>query len=64
MIKLCIIVSVVGLYGCSMFTPDLYKTVDDIATDGVIQIQIDKQAFNTKTNTNINIQLNNREFKQ
>ncbi len=47
-----------------MFTPDLYKTVDDIATDGVIQIQIDKQAFNEKTNTAINIQLNNRELKQ
>jgi hypothetical protein len=36
------------LSGCAGLTPEFYKTVDDVATDGVVTIQLDKEAFEQK----------------
>ncbi len=58
-----IIIISLFLTSCSALTPDFYRTVDNIATDGVMQIQIDKEAFNEKTNTHVNIEIINRDVK-
>lgn len=57
-----VMMSLLTLQACAGMSPDLYKTVDDIATDGVIQIQVDKEAFQKETNTSIMIDINNRDI--
>jgi len=47
------------LNSCAGMWPDMAKTIDDIATDGVIQVQVDKEAFQKQTNTRINIEIIN-----
>ncbi len=41
--------------------PDLFKTVDDIGTDGVVQVQIDREAFQKDTDISINIEIKNKD---
>lgn len=56
-----VMMTMLTLQGCSALGPDFYKTVDDIGTDGTVQIQIDKEAFEKETNTYIVIDINNRD---
>jgi hypothetical protein len=50
------------LTSCSAMMPDLFKTLDDIATDGVIQVQIDKEAFNKNTKeVNVDVKIINQD---
>lgn len=37
--------------------PELYKTVDDVATDGVVQVQVDKEAFQNNKDVSIVIEI-------
>ena len=50
------------LTSCTGMAPELFQTVDDIATDGVIQVQIDKEAFskNTKEIT-VDVKITNKD---
>jgi hypothetical protein len=41
--------------------PGLFKTIDDVATDGVVQIQIDKEAMQKDTNIKITVDILNSE---
>ena len=45
-------------------TPEIFKAVENIATDGVIQVQIDKEAFQKDTNIHVNVDILNRDVKQ
>lgn len=51
------------LASCAGLTPEFYKTVDDITTDGVIQLQVDKEAFKEDTNVKITIDILNKQPK-
>lgn len=44
--------------------PEMFQTIDNIATDGVIQVQIDKEAFQKDTNIHVNVDILNRDVKQ
>ena len=44
--------------------PQMFQTVDDIATDGVISIDVDKEAFRGDTNVKINVDISNKTIKQ
>lgn len=52
------------LTSCSGLTPDLFRAVDDIATDGVVSIQIDKEAFKKNVEIHLNLDIQNKEPKQ
>lgn len=41
--------------------PEFLKTADDVLTDGVIQVQIDKEAFGKETDIEVNITIKNKE---
>jgi hypothetical protein len=45
-------------------TPEIFQAVENIATDGVIQVQIDKEAFQKDTNIHVNVDILNRDVKQ
>ena len=42
------------LTSCS-YMPEITKSVEDIATDGVIQVQVDKEAFEGRTDISVTI---------
>lgn len=44
--------------------PDFFKTADDVLTDGVIQVQIDKEAFGKETDIHVGIDILNKEKLQ
>lgn len=55
------ILSIPCLIGCSAMMPELFKAIDDIATDGVIQIQIDREAFGKDTNLEVAVSVQNKD---
>lgn len=57
----CFIVSLFIFTSCANLTPDFYKTVDDIATDGTVQIQIDKEAFADNPDVFVTIEIKNKD---
>lgn len=55
--------------GCTFLTscagmPDIAKTADDILTDEVMCIRIDKQAMQKETDIHVNIDLLNKDLRQ
>ncbi len=51
------------LTSCAGMTPQLFQTVDDIATDGVIQVQVDKEAFSKNTDISVVVEIKNKDPK-
>lgn len=50
------------LSSCSTLIPNIFKTGDDISTDGVIQINIDKEAFYRDTQSvDVLVHIQNKE---
>lgn len=52
------------LISCSPLTPEIFKTIDDIATDDAISIQVDRNAFKKNTDVHITVDVLNRDIKQ
>lgn len=56
-----LIISVLGLLtltGCAAMMPDMFKTIDDIATDDAISISVDVDRDAIKADTDVKITLN------
>lgn len=49
------------LSGCSAMMPGLFQTVDDIATDTALRVEIDKEAFQKDTDVNVSIEVKNKD---
>lgn len=49
------------LSGCSAMMPGLFQTVDDIATDTALRVEIDKEAFQKETDVNVSIEVKNKD---
>jgi hypothetical protein len=57
MFKNCVvIISAILFTGCNAI-PDISKSLEDIMTDGVVLIQIDKEAFKEKTDTILSVEI-------
>lgn len=55
------LISIPLFCGVAACTPEFYKAAEDIATDGVIQIQMDKEAFDKNTDVEINVRVKNKD---
>ncbi len=60
---LLIVTSLVLMSSCRMMLPELYEAVDDIATDGVVEIRIDKEAFQYDQDIILTLGIINHEGK-
>lgn len=47
--------------GCQSLMPGLFQTVDDIATDTAVQIQVDKAAIQKDTDIIISVKVQNKD---
>lgn len=52
---------VLFLSGCSAMMPGLFQTVDDIATDTALRVEIDREAFQKDTDVNVSIEVKNKD---
>lgn len=41
--------------------PELFKAVDDIATDTAVKVEIDKEAFQKDTDVTVSIEVKNKD---
>jgi hypothetical protein len=55
------ILTLIALSGCSAMMPGLFQTVDDIATDTALRVEIDKEAFQKDTDVNVSIEVKNKD---
>lgn len=53
----------VMLSGCSAMMPDMFKTIDDIATDDAITVQVDRDAIKKDTDVHILVDVVNKDPK-
>ena len=44
--------------------PELFKTVDDVATDTAIRVEVDKEALQKDTDVEITVHVLNKDVKQ
>lgn len=49
--------------GCSAMMPDMFKTIDDMATDTAIKVEVDKEAFKKETDVHIIVDVINKDEK-
>lgn len=52
------------LTGCSAMMPEMFKTIDDIATDDAITVQVDRDAIKKDTDVHILVDVVNKDPKQ
>ncbi len=62
MYRLISVIAVISLYGCTAL-PELYKTVDDIATDDAITVKVDRDAFQKDTDVSVSVEVRNKDIK-
>lgn len=43
--------------------PEMFKTVDDIATDDCITVKVDRDAFQKNTDVLINVDVKNKDMR-
>jgi coenzyme F420-reducing hydrogenase gamma subunit len=53
------LISLLFCTGCSEIMPGLFKTVDDIATDTAIKVEVDRDAMQKNTNVDIAVKVIN-----
>jgi len=59
--KYCLFLTLLLSSGCSQM-PSFFQSVDDIETNSVIKVEIDKEAFQKDTDININIDVKNKDI--
>lgn len=59
MLKSLALIPFLFTLGCSEMMPGLFKTVDDIATDQAIRVEVDKEAMQKNTNVKISVDVIN-----
>ncbi len=52
------------LPGCAAMMPDMFKTIDDIATDDAITVQVDRDAIKKDTDVHILVDVINKDVKE
>jgi hypothetical protein len=57
------IIAMAILSGCSAMVPDMFKTIDDIATDDAITVQVDRDAIKKDTDVHIIVDVVNKDAK-
>lgn len=55
------ILALLLLVGCSAMMPELFKTIDDVATDDAITIKVDRDAFKKDTDVKITVDVINKD---
>ncbi len=56
------ILILLSLTSCSAMMPGFYNVIDDIETNSVIKVEIDKEAFVRDTQSvNVTVQIQNKE---
>jgi hypothetical protein len=61
MIRSFLLVSLISLLtGCAAM-PELFKAVEDIATDTAVKVEIDKEAFQKDTDVTVAIEVKNKD---
>jgi starvation-inducible outer membrane lipoprotein len=58
--KYCLFLTTFLVTGCATL-PELYKTVDDIATDDAITVKVDRDAFKKDTDVNVIVEVKNKD---
>lgn len=58
------IITMALLSGCSAMVPDMFKTIDDIATDDAITVQVDRDAIKKDTDVHILVDVLNKDAKE
>lgn len=63
--KIISILALAGmLSGCSAMMPEMFKTIDDIATDDAITVQVDRDAIKKDTDVHILVDVLNKDVKE
>lgn len=57
------IVMMALLSACAAMMPDMFKTIDDIATDDAITVQVDRDAIKKDTDVHIIVDVVNKDVK-
>jgi len=57
-----LIVTLLLLSSCATL-PELYKTVDDIATDDAITVKVDRDAFQKDTDVHVRVDILKKDAK-
>jgi hypothetical protein len=52
------------LSGCSAMMPEMFKTIDDIATDDCITVKVDRDAFKQKVDVHVLVDVINKEVSK
>jgi hypothetical protein len=56
------VISMLLFSSCSMLNPELFKTIDDIATDEAVSINLYKEAFQKETESvNVVVSVKNKD---
>lgn len=53
-------VSIALLFTSCSAMPQLFHTIDDIATDDAITVKVDKDAFSEETDVTVNVYIKNK----
>lgn len=51
------------LNSCAAMMPDMFKTLDDIATDDAITVKVDRDAFKKDTDVHVLVDVVNKDPK-
>ncbi|CDZ81842.1 hypothetical protein BN1013_02378 [Candidatus Rubidus massiliensis] len=61
MLRTYLLISLASLLtGCAAM-PELFKAVDDIATDTAIKVEVDKEAFQKDTDVSVAVEVKNKD---
>lgn len=55
-----LVASLIGLSGCTQL-PQLFKSVEEIANNDCVTIKVDKDAFESKLDLKINLDLSHKD---
>lgn len=61
MFRAYLLISLLSLLtGCAAM-PELFKAVDDIATDTAVKVEVDKEAFQKDTDVSVSVEVKNKD---
>lgn len=58
--KLCYFITLLFATSCAQM-PSLFQTIDDVATDTAIKVEIDKEAINQQTDVFVQVNVENKD---
>lgn len=61
MIKIICLVCLINLVGCAQMLPELFKSVEQIADDDAIKLQVSREAIQKETDVTISVSVTNKD---